>query len=127
MPGDAVSSFNPIYGQGMSSACLQAVELDKLLQENIDERRLAKAYFKRTLKIKDNLWQMSTGEDFRFPETTGTRPFGIDLINKYVSLVHKATITDEVVCKAFLNVMSLMESPGILLHPKIVWRVLRAK
>lgn len=69
---------------------------------------------------------MSTGEDFRFPETTGTRPFGIGLVNKYVSLVHKATISDEVVCKTFLKVMGLIDSPAKLLHPKIVWRILRA-
>jgi 2-polyprenyl-6-methoxyphenol hydroxylase-like FAD-dependent oxidoreductase len=124
--GDAVSSFNPVYGQGISSACLQAVELDKIMHEHVDERRLAKLYFKRTVKIKDKLWQMSTNEDFRFPETTGTRPLAIDVVNKFVSMVHKATIKDEVVCKAFLKVMSLIESPATLLRPKIVWRVLRA-
>jgi 2-polyprenyl-6-methoxyphenol hydroxylase-like FAD-dependent oxidoreductase len=124
--GDAISSFNPVYGQGISSACLQAVELDKIIQENVDEKKLAKTYFKRTLKIRDKLWQMSTGEDFRFPETTGTRPMGIRLVNKYVSLVHKATITDEVVCRAFLKVMGLIDSPAILLRPKIVWRIFRA-
>ncbi len=64
---------------------------------------LAKIYFKRTLKIKNKIWQMSTGEDFRFPETTGTRPFGIRLINKYVSWVQvKATIEAmRLLCEAF--------------------------
>lgn len=118
--GDAASSFNPVYGQGISSACLQAVELDRLIRENVAENKLAKTYFKRTLK-------MSTGEDFRFPETTGTRPFGIGLVNKYVSLVHKATISDEVVCKLFLKVMGLIDSPAKLLHPQIIWRILRVK
>ncbi len=125
--GDAVSSFNPVYGQGISSACLQVVVLDKMINENIDEHKLAKTYFKRTLKIKNKLWQMSTGEDFRFPETTGARPFGIGMVNKYVSLVHKASIRDEVVCKAFLRVMGLIDSPAKLLHPQIIWRILRAK
>lgn len=125
--GDAVSSFNPVYGQGISSACLQVVELDKIIRENVDEHKLAKTYFKRTLKIKNKLWQMSTGEDFRFPETTGTRPLGIKLMNKYVSLVHKATIKDEEVCRTFLKVMGLIDSPAKLLHPKIMWRILRAK
>ncbi|GAC1307075.1 MAG: FAD-binding monooxygenase [Mucilaginibacter sp.] len=125
--GDAVSSFNPVYGQGISSVCLQAVELDKMISENVNEHKLAKTYFKRTLKIKNKLGQMSTGEDFRFPQTTGTKPFGIDLINKYVSLVHKATIRDEVVCKTFLKVMGLIDSPAKLLHPQIIWRILRTK
>lgn len=124
--GDAVSSFNPVYGQGMSSVCLQAVELDKLITANIDESKLAKSYFKRIQKIKDKLWNMSTGEDFRFPETTGNRPFAIDLTNKYVSLVHKATISDEKVCKAFLKVMGLIDPPAKLFSPSMIWRILTA-
>ena len=125
MLGDATSSFNPVYGQGMSSVCLQAVELDKIIDQNIEEYKLAKTYFKRTLKIKNKLWQMSTGEDFRFPETTGTRPFGTNIVNKYVSWVHKATINDEVVCKAFLKVMGLIDPPSKLLSPQLIWRILR--
>ena len=124
--GDAVSSFNPVYGQGISSACLQAVELDRLMKENVEEGKLAKLYFRRTLKIKNKLWQMSTGEDFRFPETTGARPFGIGLVNKFVSLVHRATIKDEVVCRTFLKVMGLIDPPTKLLRPNIVWRIVKA-
>lgn len=30
--GDAVASFNPIYGQGMTSAAMQAEALDELLR-----------------------------------------------------------------------------------------------
>lgn len=69
---------------------------------------------------------MSTGEDFRFPETSGKRPFGIKITNKYVSLVHRATIKDEVVCKAFLKVMGLLQPPLALISPKIIWRIVRA-
>jgi 2-polyprenyl-6-methoxyphenol hydroxylase-like FAD-dependent oxidoreductase len=124
--GDAISSFNPIYGQGMSSACLQSVELDKLLSENISVDDLAFAYFKKTKKIIDTIWQLATGEDFRFPETLGKRPFGINIINKYVAQVHRATLEDEEVCAAFLKVMALLEPPTTLLSPKIIWKVLKA-
>lgn len=124
--GDAALSFNPVYGQGISSACLQAVELDRILKEGIGDSKLAGLFFKRTLKIKNTLWQMSTGEDFRFPETSGKRPFGIKITNKYVSLVHRATIKDEVVCKAFLKVMGLLQPPLALISPKIIWRIVRA-
>ncbi len=124
--GDAASSFNPVYGQGISSTCLQAVALDQLLSRDVKDNRLAKAFFKLTLKTKDKLWQMSTGEDFRFPETTGTRPFGISITNKFVSLVHKATITDEMVCSAFLRVMGLLDPATKLLQPRMMWKIWRA-
>ncbi|HEX8278109.1 MAG TPA: hypothetical protein VF540_05415 [Segetibacter sp.] len=44
---------------------------------------------------------------------------GINLVNKYVAQVHRATITDEVLCGAFLKMMSLLQPPISLFHPKI--------
>lgn len=124
--GDAVSSFNPTYGQGMTSAALQAAELDKILSENIAETKLATTFFKKAAKVIDIPWGLAVGEDFRFPATEGPKPPGIDFINKYVARVHRATLKDEVVCKAFLKVMSLLEPPTSLFRPRILWRVLTA-
>lgn len=124
--GDAVSSFNPTYGQGMSSASLQAVELDKVLAEHISDDKLAKTFFKKAAKVVDTPWELAVGEDFRYPETEGPKPPAIGFINKYVSRVHRATLKDEVVCRAFLKVMSLLAPPTSLFHPRILWRVMRA-
>ncbi|MBL7814287.1 MAG: FAD-binding protein [Saprospiraceae bacterium] len=124
--GDAVSSFNPTYGQGMSSASLQAAELDSILSSQVSEEKLALTFFKKAAKVVDIPWQLSVGEDFRYPETTGPKPAGVDFINKYVSKVHKATLKDPIVCEAFLRVMSLLKPPTSLFHPRILWRVLTA-
>jgi 2-polyprenyl-6-methoxyphenol hydroxylase-like FAD-dependent oxidoreductase len=124
--GDAMCSFNPIYGQGMTSAALQVKALDELLQTGIADIKLSKAFFSKAAKIIDIPWRLSVGEDFRYTETTGPKPAGVNLINKYVSKVHKATLKDKVVCEAFLKVMSLLKSPTSLFHPKIFWRVMRA-
>jgi len=125
--GDAITSFNPIYGQGMTSAALQVVELDRILHEKIPENEMAKTYFKRTAKTINTIWQMATSEDFRFPETTGRRPPGINLLNKFIESVHVASLTDEVVCETFLKVMGLLKPPVSLFHPRILWRVMMAK
>ena len=124
--GDAISSFNPIYAQGMSSASLQVEVLDKMLAGNVAEEELAKVFFKRSKKIIDTIWGLATGEDFRYPLTIGARPIGIKLINKYVAKLHRATTKDEVVCGAFLKVMGLLKPPASLFHPKIIWKVMRA-
>jgi 2-polyprenyl-6-methoxyphenol hydroxylase and related FAD-dependent oxidoreductases len=124
--GDAISSFNPIYAQGMSSASLQVEVLDKMLADNVADEELAKVFFKRSKKIIDTIWGLATGEDFRYPLTIGTRPTGIKLINKYVARMHRATTKDKVVCGAFLKVMALLESPKSLFHPKILWKVMRS-
>ena len=125
--GDAISSFNPIYAQGMSSASLQVEVLDKMLAENVAEKELAKVFFKRSKKIIDTIWGLATGEDFRYPLTVGSRPIGIKLINRYVAKIHRATTKDQVVCGAFLKVIGLLKPPASLFHPNILWKVMRAK
>jgi 2-polyprenyl-6-methoxyphenol hydroxylase-like FAD-dependent oxidoreductase len=123
--GDAVCSFNPLYGQGMTSAALQAAALDSLLQEKHGALPgIAKPYFKRVTKIIDVPWRTAVGEDFRFPETRGKKPMGMDAINWYVAKVHRATHHDPVVGAAFLKVMGMLEPPASLFKPHILWRVL---
>jgi 2-polyprenyl-6-methoxyphenol hydroxylase-like FAD-dependent oxidoreductase len=123
--GDAVSSFNPTYGQGMTVAALEVVELDGLLTANVAPTHLAQAFFQRIAKIVDVPWQLAVGEDFRFPQTTGVKPLGTDFINLYATWVHRTTLHDPVVGTTFLQVMNLLMPPIYLLHPRIVWRVLR--
>jgi 2-polyprenyl-6-methoxyphenol hydroxylase-like FAD-dependent oxidoreductase len=123
--GDSVCSFNPAYGQGMTSAALQAAALDDLLRARADLHGLAQPFFKRIAKIVAIPWQLAVGEDFRFPETQGRKAPGADLINRYVTLAHRATHTDPVVYDAFLKVMNLMQPPASLMRPRMVWRVLR--
>jgi flavin-dependent dehydrogenase len=124
--GDALCSFNPTYGQGMTSAALQTKALDQLLQSTNDIHQLAPRFFRRVAKIIDIPWQLAVGEDFRFPDTVGKKALGTDLMNRYAEYVQRATHTDPQVYAAFLRVMNLLAPPGSLLHPSIAWRVWRA-
>jgi 2-polyprenyl-6-methoxyphenol hydroxylase-like FAD-dependent oxidoreductase len=127
--GDAVASFNPIYGQGMSSASMQAEILNDLLagadpQSNLHD--IWRPFFTRVARVVDLPWQLAVGEDFRYPETEGHRPPGTNLINRYVALVHRATQRDPVIYRQFLKVMHLIAQPTSLMQPHIMLRVLRA-
>ena len=125
--GDAICSFNPTYGQGMTSAAMQAAALDEQLQQQQGQiDGIALRFFKRAAKIVDTPWQLAVGEDFRFPETVGPKPAGIDLLNRYVAMVHRATLVDPEVGRAFAKVMNLMAPPPSLMSPKIMFRVWRA-
>lgn len=125
--GDAVCSFNPTYGQGMTSAAMQAAGLDELLtQQRGQPGNLAPLFFKQAAKIIDTSWQLAVGEDFRFPQTSGPKPAGVDLLNRYVAMVHRATLTDAEVGRAFARVMNLLAAPTSLMAPAILVRVLRA-
>lgn len=125
--GDAICSFNPTYGQGMTSAAMQAAELDAILaQRQASVVGIAPLFFKRAAKVIDTPWQLAVGEDFRFPQTTGPKPAGVDLLNRYVAAVHRATLEDAAVGAAFIQVMNLMAPPSSLMTPRMVLRVWQA-
>ncbi|GJL62493.1 MAG: FAD-binding monooxygenase [Nitrospirales bacterium] len=123
--GDAIASFNPIYGQGMTSAAMQVQVLDSVLHQEPNLTGLWQKFFQRIAKVVDIPWQMAACEDFRYPEAVGKKPALTDLTNAYLAKVHRATHHDPVVYSQFLKVMNLMAPPSSLMHPKIVWRVLR--
>ncbi len=121
--GDAVASFNPIYGQGMTSSAMQSRALDETLQKP-GGQSLWKSYFKRVARVTDLLWELTVREDFRFPLTQGTKLPFTDLINAYVVKVHQATQRDPVVYAQFLRAMNLMAPTSSLMTPEMLWRVL---
>lgn len=125
--GDAVCSFNPVYGQGITTASLQALVLRDVLQTQKEGVvGLNRRHFKQVVTVLDMPWSMATGEDFRFPTTTGPKPFGADLLNAYTAYVHRATHQDPEVQRAFLGAMNMITSPFALFKPHIVWRVIKA-
>lgn len=123
--GDAFASFNPIYGQGITSAALQAQALSHLLQGRQSLQGLWRAFFKRVANVVQTPWQLAVGEDFRYPEVEGRKSILTDLLNAYVLKIHTATHHDPIVYTQFLRVMNLLESPTSLLAPRIMWRVWR--
>ena len=125
--GDAMASFNPIYGQGMTSAAMQTYALNDVLREHSSLQGLWRLYFKRVARVVDMPWQLTVGEDFRYPETKGVKPPLTDILNAYVDRVHKATQHDPVVYSQFLQVMNLMAPPASLMSPRILWRVLLSR
>jgi len=120
--GDAICSFNPIYGQGMSVAALQAEALRETLLAGGE--KLAQRFFKTAGKVMDDSWNMAVGGDLRMPETTGPRNIGSSLINWYICNVHKQAHSDPKAAVAFIRVAQLLESPTALMRPAMVVRVL---
>lgn len=122
--GDAIASFNPVYGQGMSVAAMEAVLLQQALADGgLDG--VARRFYDRAAGVVDEVWGMATGADFDFPQTTGPKPTGTDLLNWYSSRLLSRAHSDPVLSEAFLRVMRLEEPSTSLLRPGIAWRVLR--
>lgn len=122
--GDAIASFNPVYGQGMSVGALDALLLHHTLSETgLDD--LALAYFPAVADLIAEVWQLAVGADFEFPQTTGPKPRGTDLFNWYVNRLIRSAHTDGELTDAFYRVFRLERSVTTLLSPGVVWRVLR--
>ncbi len=120
--GDAICSFNPIYGQGMSVAALEALALrDVLAAGNQD---LARRFFRRAVRAAQGPWDIAAGGDLRLPVVPGPRSLKVRLVNAYVAQVQAAAAADNVVGRALLDVANLLRGPESLLRPQIARRAL---
>ena len=121
--GDAIASFNPVYGQGMSIAALDALVLHHELPDGVDG--LGPRVFGRASAIVDEGWRTAVGNDFVFERTTGPKPFAADLMNRYMDRLITSAHDDGKLTEAFLRVFRLERPATSLLHPRILWRVFR--
>jgi hypothetical protein len=121
--GDALCSFNPIYGQGMSVAALEAQALHNCLAGG--EARLAQRFFQQASKIIDIPWSTAVGNDLRFPAVEGPRTHMTRFINWYVGKLHHAAHHDAEVSVAFLKVVNLLAPPPSIMRPRMLWRILQ--
>jgi 2-polyprenyl-6-methoxyphenol hydroxylase-like FAD-dependent oxidoreductase len=120
--GDAFCSFNPIYGQGMTTGALQAEALGECLRAGLDG--LSSRYRRRVGQLLEVPWSMSTTGDLRFPEVEGKRPPGFGLLSWYGDRFQRLAGQDEEALRLFVRVMHMVESPAAMFSPRMVLKVL---
>ncbi|MEV8511917.1 FAD-dependent oxidoreductase [Dactylosporangium sp. NPDC051484] len=126
--GDAVASFNPVYGQGMTSAMLHASCLSAWLQGGPDvTREPARPYFDRVRVIVDAAWQVSTFADLGLPHITEGHPRGYRVIRWASDLLLRASMIDEPTCRRVNSVTAMEAHPAALAKPGVVLRALRLR
>jgi len=121
--GDALCSFNPTYGQGMTVAAAQAMALRECLDRG--QRDLARRFFTAANVPIDHAWELSVGADLALPEVAGPRSVRIRLINKYLRRLRATAEHDPIVAGAFIAVIGMRNPPPHLLRPAIAVRVAR--
>ena len=119
--GDAICSFNPIYGQGMSVAALDAVALRDCVRRGVTD--LPRRYFRAAAKAIGVAWQTGPTSDLAFPEVQGRRTPSMRVTSRLVDLVLTACESDAVVATQFFKVAWLLDSPIRLLRPSFLYRV----
>jgi 2-polyprenyl-6-methoxyphenol hydroxylase-like FAD-dependent oxidoreductase len=121
--GDAVASFNPIYGQGMSVAALEALTLRRHLARGAAPQ--PRRFFRDLPRVVDVPWDIAAGGDLIFPGVKGRRTLKSRLVNAYIARLHAAAAHDASLASAFVRVAGLVAPPQTLLRPSIAVRVLR--
>jgi 2-polyprenyl-6-methoxyphenol hydroxylase-like FAD-dependent oxidoreductase len=122
--GDAICSFNPIYGQGMTVAALEALALRDCLSRGTKD--LARRFFRAAAAPIRQAWQLSANPDLSLPEIDGTPPLLARLLNAYVDRVLTAAEYDTAALNQFVRVTSLVDPATRLLRPATIWRAARA-
>lgn len=123
--GDAVCTFNPVYGQGMSVAAMESAALRDALHRGTEQER-PHEYFRTVARLITPAWQTSAGADLGYPGVVGRRTPAIRLANAYISRLQRAAVSDPTLAAAFVRVAGAVDPPRSLMRPSLAWRVARA-
>jgi 2-polyprenyl-6-methoxyphenol hydroxylase and related FAD-dependent oxidoreductases len=119
--GDAVTSFNPVYGQGISVAALGAQAMARALAQG---RPVTARLQRLVVAAGEQAWRICTGVDKALPTATGNavRTTLLDRVaGWYLERVQVHSATDRVVGNAFRDVIHLVAPT----HSLFAGRVLR--
>jgi 2-polyprenyl-6-methoxyphenol hydroxylase-like FAD-dependent oxidoreductase len=128
--GDAVCNFNPIYGQGMTVAALEAKVLDACLRQRSQssskqESGFAQQYQKAIAKVVKWPWQMATGGDYSGSEMEGKQALSTRMLKWYMTRLMPQVATNPVAAERFHQVQNMLKTPTVLFDTRLVWTVLR--
>ena len=122
--GDAVASFDPTYGQGMTMTSLQAGHLRRALADDAGEdlvHRVNRATAKSTYPV----WMMTAIGDLTFHHATGDKPWWFGPVGSLFDQFLGAAETDPVLAEWFLRRFSLLDSLYMVPSARLVGRTIR--
>jgi 2-polyprenyl-6-methoxyphenol hydroxylase-like FAD-dependent oxidoreductase len=123
--GDAACAFNPVYGQGMTTAAIGAETLGETLREQ-DPAGLSGRFQRRLAKTTSAAWLLATGEDLRVRGVEGPPPDAATrLTNPYMDRVVELSLKDPAIYRTLLEVFHMTKPPTAMFGPSIAAKVLR--
>lgn len=121
--GDAYCRFDPLYGQGMSVAALEAELLGAELTRMKALEELStfhNRFYKKLVKLTQGPWDMAITESFRHPNITGRRPREVKLMQWLTQKIYRASASQQDVYLTLAQVMNLTESSNAFFRPAIL-------
>jgi len=120
--GDAVASFNPVYGQGMASASLHASALSAYLRGDPRLDEPARDYFAAARVVVDAAWQTSTTADLALPHVDGPYPPGYRVTASIANLIFTMSADDRKLNQHLSMVTTMLAHPNTLARPQVLLR-----
>jgi 2-polyprenyl-6-methoxyphenol hydroxylase-like FAD-dependent oxidoreductase len=124
---DAFCRFNPIHGQGMSSAGKQARLLQDVLSRAVAEpdpiAAVPAGFMAQVASVLETPWTTSTSADLAFPQTRGERPDNFAEAREFEAALFRAAVADPVVHRAMIEVAQLLHPHQRLHEPDIARRI----
>ena len=121
LSGDAVCSFNPTYGQGMTVAAGEAVALRDCLADGPED--LGRRHLAAAAPLVDHAWRMSTTADLDIPGVRGTRTDETREFGAYLRLVQAKAEVDPAVAGTLAGAMGMVVPLAALTAPAMRERV----
>lgn len=122
--GDAVTSFNPVYGQGITVAALGVHAVARALAQG---RTSTARLHRLVVRAGEQAWRICTGVDKALPTATGNaiRSTPLDRVaGWYLNRVQVHATSDPVVGGAFRDVIHLLAPASSLFAPRVLRAVL---
>ncbi|WP_251095820.1 pyridine nucleotide-disulfide oxidoreductase [Streptomyces sp. Caat 7-52] len=118
--GDALATFNPAYGQGMSVAALGALVLARELRRSgLTGPGLSRRVLRGAARHVDTAWATAVGMDVLYPGVHGGEPTFADRVAaRYARRLTRAATGSYDAAAALWDVTSLTAPPTRVLHPK---------
>ena len=124
---DALCRFNPIHGQGMSSAAKQARLLQIVLPRTVADpdpiAAVQAGFMAEVASVLETPWTMSTSADLAFPQTRGERPDDFAEAQRFEATLFRAAVADPVVHRTMIEVAQLLQSHHRLQEPDMMRRI----
>jgi 2-polyprenyl-6-methoxyphenol hydroxylase-like FAD-dependent oxidoreductase len=119
---DALASFNPTFGQGITVAAKQAVLLRDSCRR-LPLAELGKFFLQQAASIVDVAWNTSVGPAFMYPGVVGRPTLRMRIANAYLPRVIARAQHDVQVATTLLQVMQFLAPPAAPFAPRMLLRL----
>lgn len=124
---DALCCFNPIWGQGISAAVMEARLLMDLLRARVQEAgsiaALSQPFFAGAHALIETPWRMAAYPDLADPQIEGQRPADLLQELRFRAALRRLAAKDPAVGKLNAQVSHLLAPPSVLATPELLRRL----